>query len=195
MTAGEFVPQDLDIYVTSDKIATILVFLNEQGYNIHLPPPSSTRKQYPTSTIVLTLKNRTGEKIDLIATTEPHVVHAITKFHSTCVMNYISYNGIVCLYPEWTMRNKGFVRAGVVDQQSIDKYRGRGFAMVYTSEELPGYEAEHKCGTHPCCPKARRELHDYATLFIPLDDEDLNIETEEKMRVGWVLQKMYTCHE
>jgi hypothetical protein len=91
--------------------------------------------------------------------------------------------------------NTGFIRAGAVDQEAINKYRGHGFAMVYTSEELPGYEAMHKCGTHHCCPKTRRELHDYATLFIPLDDEDLNIKTEEEMRVGWVLQKGYTCQE
>jgi hypothetical protein len=122
LKAGEFVPQDLDIYVTSDNFATVLVFFNEQEYNIQIPAPSSTKKKYPTSTVVLTLKNGTGEKIDLIATTEPHIIHAITQFHSTCVMNYISYYGIVCLYPEWTMRNKGFVRARVVDQQAIDKY-------------------------------------------------------------------------
>ena len=188
LQAGEFVPQDLDIYVTSNNLATVLVFPNEQGYGVHIPAPSSTKKKYPTSTVVLTLKNKTGDRIDLIATTEPHVVHAITQFHSTCVMNYISYYGIICLYPEWTMHRKGFVK-GATDQQAIDKYRGRRFAMVFTSAELPGYEIMHECGTHHCCPKTKRELHDHASLFIPLEDEGLNLNTEEEMRVEWVLQQ------
>lgn len=67
--------------------------------------------------VMVTLKNRTGDKIDLIATTELHVVHTITQFHSTCVINYISYYRIICLYPEWTMRNKGFIRAAAGNRQ------------------------------------------------------------------------------
>ena len=63
---------------------------------------------------------------------------------------------------------------------------------VFSSEELPGYEENHMCGRHQCCPKTRRELHDHVTLFIPLEEEGLNIHTEEK-RVGWVLDKDYNC--
>jgi hypothetical protein len=37
-------------------------------------------------------------------------------------MNYISYDAIVCLYPEWTMRCWGLVMAGVKDEQAINKY-------------------------------------------------------------------------
>ena len=32
--AGEFVPQDLDMYVTLTNLAVLLVFLNEQGYSL-----------------------------------------------------------------------------------------------------------------------------------------------------------------
>lgn len=189
--AGEFVPQDLDIYVTSKNMATALVFLLEQGYSVQIPAHNTTINDYMKSTVTLTLKNEAGDKIDLITTTEPHVVHAITQFHSTCVMNYISYYGIVCMYPGWTMRKKGLTKTST-EQRTIDKYRGRGFAMVFSSEELPGYEENHMCGRHQCCPKTRRELHDHVTLFIPLEEEGLNIHTEEK-RVGWVLDKDYNC--
>ena len=188
--AGEFVPQDLDIYVTSKNMATVLVFLLEQGYSIQIPRHNTTINDYMKSTVILILKNDAGDKIDLIATTEPHVMHAITQFHSTCVMNYISYYGVVCMYPEWTMRKKGLVKAST-EQQVIDKYRGRGFTMVFTSAELPGYEPNHRCGTHQCCPKTRRELHDHVTLCVPLE-EGLDVRTEEN-RVGWVLDKDYEC--
>jgi hypothetical protein len=186
--AGEFVPQDLDIYVTSKNMATVLVFLLEQRYSIQIP---AHNYDYTQSTVNVTLKNDAGDKIDLIATTEPHVVHAIAQFHSTCVMNYISYCGIVCMYPGWTMRKKGLVKAST-KQSVIDKYRGRGFTMEFASEELPGYKPTHVCGRHQCCPKTRRELHDRATLFIPLEEKGLDICTENNS-VEWVLNKDYKC--
>jgi hypothetical protein len=157
--------------------------------------PGAKKNGYPKTSVTLTLRNAVGEKIDLVATTEQHVVHAVTQFHSTCVMNYIAYYGIVCLYPEWTMRKTAFVKAELMDEAVIYKYRGRGFAMMKASSEMPEHEPMHKCGTHQCCPKTRRELHDHATLCIALDDEELNIRTEEDRRVGWVLDKDYICSE
>jgi len=135
---GEFVPQDLDVYVTLKNMVTVLVYLEEQGYSVQIPLHNSTINGYMKLAIILTLpvKNDTGDKIDLVATTEPHVTHAIMQFHSTCVMNYISYYGIICMYPKWTMRKQGLVKA-LTKQQVINKYRDH--AMVFTSAELPGY--------------------------------------------------------
>ena len=106
-------------------------------------------------------------------------------------MNYIAYYGI-CLYPEWTMRKVGLVTDRPTDQQAINKYQGHGFAMVYRSEDLPGYELMHKCGWHQCCLKTRRELCDHITLSVPLEDAELSVHTDEGI-VGWVLQKDYDC--
>jgi len=91
------------------------------------------------------------------------------------------------------MREIGFVRKGERDQQAIYKYHERGFAMVDKSTQLPDYEVNHMCGRHQCCPKARRELHDQVTLCIPLEDEALNIHTEENRRVEWILEKDHEC--
>ena len=196
LQGGEFVPQDLDIYVTSESMAMVLVFLQEQGYAVQIPAPVARKNSYPKTSVKLTFQNDTGEKIDLVATTEQHVVHTITRFHSTCVMNYIAYYGIVCLYPDWTMRKTAFVKADVRDEQNIHKYRGRGFTMIYAASDMPEYEPAHKCGRHACCPKARRELHDHVTLCISLEDEDsgLTIKIEEDKRVQWVLEKDYICN-
>ena len=191
---GEFVPQDLDIYVTSKNLATVIVFLNEQGYDVQLPMPGTPKSEYPRTTIILTLKNNTGEKIDLIATIEPHVVHPITQFHSTCVMNFITYYGIVCLYPEWTMGKVGLVRAAWTDGRVINKYRGCGFAMVYTSAELEKWGRKQVlCGTDQCCLKTRQEFHNDPTLFIPFEDQAFNVQTEEQRRVEWVLKVDHEC--
>jgi len=60
---GEFVPQDLDIYVTSVNMATVLVFLQEQGYAVGILVPGAIKNRYPKSPVTLTLRNHDGEKI------------------------------------------------------------------------------------------------------------------------------------
>jgi hypothetical protein len=70
---GKFIPQDLDIYVTSENLAAVLVFLQEQGYKVQIPELRATKNVYTDSTVTLTLKNKGGERIELITTTEPHV--------------------------------------------------------------------------------------------------------------------------
>ena len=192
---GEFVPQNLDICVTSDNVALVLVYLQDQGYKIQIPATSDPKPTYSKSTITLNLESGAGEKVNLIATTESHVVHTISRFNTTCVMNFVSYYGVVCLYPEWTLRKASLVRVATeeTDKQAIFKYRGRGFTMVEVAAELPDFEQNHWCDRHQHCPKTRREVHDHSTLCIPLEDETLSIQTEEKERVEWVFDENYEC--
>ena len=70
---GEFVPQDLDVYVTLKNMVMVLVYLEEQGYSVQIPLHNSMINSYMKSTIILTRKNDTGDKIDLVATTKPHI--------------------------------------------------------------------------------------------------------------------------
>lgn len=74
-------------------------------------------------------------------------------------------------------------------QPAIDKYRKRGFD-VYTPGEMPEeYKRKYTCGTPQCrCLGVMRELHDDLILFIPFEDEEFNILTEERVRAEWVLQ-------
>ena len=79
-----------------------------------------------------TLKhNGEGEKIDLIGTTEEHVLTTITQFHSTVVMNYIAFYGIICLYPEWMMWRNGLVNRRNMPYGILNKYRGCRFKIAY----------------------------------------------------------------
>ena len=107
---GEFMPQDLDFYVNEKGFTTMLLFLMDQNYQV-----TTSRRYYKSqkrntkSPIILTLKYKNENmKIDLITTNEEQVVHTITQFHSTVVMNYIAFYGIVCLYPDWTLQKKWF---------------------------------------------------------------------------------------
>ena len=189
LLGGEFVPQDLDIYVDAEGFTTMLVFLMNHGYQVVIGPHYAHNKIYPGSKNILTLK-REGEeeKIDLIGTTE-HVLTTITQFHSTAVMNYISFYGIVCLYPEWTLRRYALVTRRNVPCRIVDKYRARGFKMVFTSAELAKYDVNHDCAKHICCPKTIRDLGDGLNLFVPFDDKAPNIcDLEDNLQ--WTLREV-----
>lgn len=160
LLGGEFVPQDLDIYVNAKGFIAMLGFLTDHGYQVVMPQPHYAHRKDYHSKNILTLK-RDGEeqKIDLIRT-EVHILTAITRFHSTVVMNYIAFYGIVCLYPEWTMRRSGLVTVtgrNTMAYEILDKYQRRGFKMAYTLAEL-AKDINHDC-QHICCP----------SLVIPFD--------------------------
>ena len=138
LLGGEFVPQDLDIYVNAKGFPAMLEFLLNHGYQVVRPQPCYAHKnKYADSKNILTLKRDSeGEKIDLIRTTEVIVLATIPQFHSMAVMNYIASYGIVCLYPEWTMQRNGLVTRGNVLYTILNKYQGHRFKMAYTSTEL-----------------------------------------------------------
>ena len=124
LLGGEFVPQDLDIYVNTKGFTAMLAFLKNHGYQVAIQRPHyAHRKRYADSKNILTLeRDGEGQKIDLIETTEVHVLTTITRFHSTMVMNYITSYGIVCLYPEWTMQRNGLVTRKNVSYEVLNKY-------------------------------------------------------------------------
>lgn len=193
---GEFVPQDLDIYVNAKGLAGMISFLTNHGYQVVTPRPHyAHEKKYLGSKIIMTLKRDDGEKIDVIGTTD-HVLATITQFHSTIVMNYISSHGIVSLYPEWTMRGNGLVTKTNTPWRTVDKYRARGFKIAYTVAELAKYNANHDCGEDICCPKTKRHLRDGLSLFIPFDDKGADIcmlEDVDKTKLGWILREVGEC--
>jgi hypothetical protein len=198
LLGGEFVPHDLDIYVNTKGFTAMLLFLVNHGYQVVIPRPHyAHKKKYADSKNILTLKrNGEREKIDLVGTTEAHVLTTITRFHSTSVMNYIAFYGIVCLYPEWTMRRNGLVTRTNVPYEILDKYRGRGFKIAHTSAELEKYDINHSCGKHICCPRTRRNLQDNWSLFIPFDDRTTHIrevEDNENTELEWTLREAREC--
>ena len=200
LLGGEFVPQDLDIYVSAKGFAAMMVFLTDHGYQVVISRPRyAHKKRYTGSKNILTLK-RDGEeqKINLIETTEANVLTTITQFHSTSVMNYIAFYGIVCLYPEWTMRRNGLVTRTNVPHEILDKYRRRRFKIARTSAELEIYDINHYCGKHICCPRMRRDLQDGLSLFIPFDDRATcirELEDNENMKLQWTLREAKECRK
>jgi hypothetical protein len=85
---------------------------------------------------------------------------AIVGFHSTIVMNFIAYYGVVSLYPELVRRRVGWLNSAEPairrDHRWIDKYVRRGF-RIFGDSRLVG---KHICGITPSCSQSTRSLFD-----------------------------------
>lgn len=117
--------------------------------------------------------------IDVIESSRASFLPPITKFHSTLVMNYISADSVVVLYPSLTFRRKGVLQyregSSIEDYEQstiqhftsttptpgatakrkkgdyVEKYTARGFALYSRTAEL-----QRPCGA--ACPALIREM-------------------------------------
>jgi hypothetical protein len=93
-------------------------------------------------------------------------------FHSTPVMNFIAYFGIVSLYGDLTSRGVGWVNRYPKsadgknlwyhknDDTWLEKYKGRGYKL-WTGSDIPGATpGGHQCGVDEACTTTVRNLFD-----------------------------------
>lgn len=85
-------------------------------------------------------------------------------FHSTLLMNFITYFGIVSLYYEGTIKKQGWFngpgRMKRRDERWADKYRARGFDILLDSSQGQDSIGWHKCRLSPRCTQTIRSLLD-----------------------------------
>ncbi|KAH6867331.1 hypothetical protein BKA70DRAFT_1218608 [Coprinopsis sp. MPI-PUGE-AT-0042] len=101
-----------------------------------------------------------GTLINVLVTSTESAVAAVIAFHSTTVMNLLTYFGVVSLYAETTSRRVGWVNGKYgmrnKDVNWMRKYRSRGFRCVQdTLSTTP-----HKCGQSIRCTQTVRRLDD-----------------------------------
>jgi len=182
-----FIINDLDFFVTAKGYPTLLAFVLDHGYKVSIADVPSV--DYADTNIVLTLIHAASRaSINIVASMDSHVVGTITQFHSTVVMNYIAFYGVVCLYPMWTMKNAGLVVVREAEKRGcIQKYRARGYTMAYKGSAMPNFDEGHCCGQDPTCPRTRRTLHDGHSLFVPFDNIPAHLPSAEATMVRWTL--------
>ncbi|KAF9553070.1 hypothetical protein CPC08DRAFT_728169 [Agrocybe pediades] len=139
MHPGAFIPGDMDLYVAHRDKAAILAILQSIGYK-HIENSSPPYYAFgPSSSVlesVLTFE-RCVDAVTPITTVNVvcvrdgyHVLRAVVGFHSTLVMNFISWYGLVCLYPHLTVMKEGLmVISTPKTRECFQKYRGRGFVL------------------------------------------------------------------
>ncbi|KAJ7432327.1 hypothetical protein B0H11DRAFT_1677197, partial [Mycena galericulata] len=130
----EFEPNDLDIYVPEDGEQFMSRALTEeQGFYLD----TTSNIHYPQHIGIIKIHwYRKGRYvINLVVVHGNNALTAIFKFHSTVVMNFISFYGRFSAYGDLTEKNIGvinpaFLAEGVTrtrTMECVEKYRQRGF--------------------------------------------------------------------
>jgi hypothetical protein len=140
-------------------------------------------------------KHSTYDKvINLIETKLPVATSAVMLFHSTPVMNFITWNSFVSAYPRMTDEWIGMVNSHRKEpinkmKECLKKYEARGFVFVDPKEWL----GEHVCGSQGYCSKTVRSILDETTMR--LDFTSLSNEATEVVDPGlsWKLSSRYDC--
>jgi hypothetical protein len=163
-----FQPNDIDFLVPKHNQIIVSAYLQTVGYR----RLNEETAQYicGSISIIFVFKHEvTGEIANLIVSETSSPLQPIIEFHSTIIMNFISWYGIVSLYPELTMRKIGYENVQEnLPRRYLQKYLDRGFTIKKHYEECISNDQEnHICGVDPNCPHAMRSLHDKHASFLP----------------------------
>jgi len=179
---GMFVPRDLDIYVPSYGAAMVIVYLENHNYKLD-PVYTPGAGQYDNGAVVFRMFHLgpgPPAEVNVIIFRETHFVGHIAGFHSTIVMNYISWYGLVCLYPEWTQKKKGLIVVDtIISKASFKKYEKRGFTLFRDNRPLTDNMDAHFCTIGSACPETERCLHDEDCGFVPFEGHPSRLEAFE----------------
>ncbi|KIJ50244.1 hypothetical protein M422DRAFT_131814, partial [Sphaerobolus stellatus SS14] len=103
MGVGSWSSKDMDVYIRKSEARAVVAFLAREGYTCVWP-----RYHNPDSHIHCIMKfekinwDGTTLTVDVIESNSSSAIAPITEFHCTALMNYISGDGILCLYPRLT---------------------------------------------------------------------------------------------
>ncbi|KAJ7081089.1 hypothetical protein C8R43DRAFT_909870, partial [Mycena crocata] len=201
-----FLPTDVDIYVPESQEATMHdVVLNRLGFSrsrdaiVRYPEYMGIRKiQWFT---------KGASKINLMIVAGENPLLSIIKFHSTIVMNIVTFRGFLILFPDMSADGLSLANSQQLldyrhfkrTMECINRYRERGivFATNVGTHRLKISDfakfKNHKCGVDPNCPQTLRTLHDGHGRFYALKSHkpDLSIEGstydpyDGKQSVAW----------
>lgn len=119
---------------------------------------------------------------------------AVFCFHSTFVMNYITWNTIVCAYPRMVVDRTGLLNTSSPEvpdatQRCIAKYKKRGFNVVPSTAE---WLEAHRCSEHPYCSKSLRLVSDAATMRLVFGPPGSPCDVIDG-GLSWRLAARYSC--
>ncbi|KAJ2914800.1 hypothetical protein MD484_g5621, partial [Candolleomyces efflorescens] len=183
MILGElFIPNDFDLYLIFGLLEVMDQFLTQfttYGLLYNLPLPKKEYQQYyegqtGISSSRIYICSRTNRSINVIEVSPllPVATAPTFLFHSTPVMNYLTWNTIVSGYPRLTHKMLGIVNEPTFYysdrvEKCVEKYEDRGFRFLQEDDR----RAVHICGVHPHCPLTVRCISDSATMRVGFHEE------------------------
>jgi hypothetical protein len=182
----QFTPNDIDFYVLPFDFADVLKYIENHGYEIVLYDPSILNYFHQNIVVIRLVHPISRKSVNITTSLDNHVVKLITRFHSTLVMNYISWFGLVILYPEWTLQKQSLVIHDTPNTRAcVRKYINRGYTCHHNNFELTRPLQTHICRRDPYCPRTTRSLHDDCCLVAPFE-ADFEFKTDQR-NMTWTL--------
>ncbi|KAJ7034426.1 hypothetical protein C8F04DRAFT_956459 [Mycena alexandri] len=137
LTGLPFIPNDIDIYAPeSREDAMDYVIQEDLGFMLD----DSQKTSYPEHLGFGKIKWYTKGKfkINVMVVLGENAALAVFKFHSTIVMNFVSFDGVYCAYPHLTKINASVANPGMLlrnstfkrTMQCIQTYRERGVTFI-----------------------------------------------------------------
>ncbi|KAF9553071.1 hypothetical protein CPC08DRAFT_728170 [Agrocybe pediades] len=166
---GSFYPRDIDFYVLEDRHYLLISFIFLSGYHEIPTAEPSYMPSGPTviKSVSTFIRPGHGEEpyttVNVITVhADCHILDSITSFHSTLVMNAISWNGFICFYPEWTLFKQGLIIIHTPrTRRCFTKYWRRGFTFLQAARRF-----FHRLPA--------RNIHGHEVRFFPFVNSDLS---------------------
>lgn len=120
---------------------------------------------------------------------------ATLLFHSTVVMNFVTWDALFCLYPRMLRDGVGLANSDRMDRRSfcegpLQKYRSRGFRILRSAHE---WMPEHICGISGYCGLTERSIFDDATMYIQLSNSVGMPVNSVSRNIAWKLATSHAC--
>ncbi|KAH6871274.1 hypothetical protein BKA70DRAFT_1451296 [Coprinopsis sp. MPI-PUGE-AT-0042] len=230
-----FVNEGLDFFCPFDERDTVFQFFRKRGYG---PPKRgkiismSTRNQYSGdedfhSSVVIPSSieafyhldhEETGYRVSIVQSRSMSAIAPILGYHSTILMNWISWDGISCLYPALTMDYLGLTTALTYNHiisdrvsRAIARYRNEGFTLHERCLQII-FHSPDKCFAgraqvfktpdglqywskvvNPYCKRSIREINGWGTLSMSFDAG--GTVADHDLCVTWKLSMLYLGKE
>ncbi|KAJ2920005.1 hypothetical protein MD484_g401, partial [Candolleomyces efflorescens] len=199
---GLFQPADLDLYVPQGAMTVLEQFLSDTGGFIEVFKDKSKTKsaeytgwRVTSITRVRYFKHEPTDTTLNVIETESSAPTAVFMFHSTFIMNYVTWNTLVCSYPRSTCDHRGLVSSDTTDmpprtQTNIIKYIRRGFKIEHSPSKC---DKQHTCGASAHCPDTLRSVTDADTMRSTFLNTDDNTPDLVDPTVEWKLASCRAC--
>jgi hypothetical protein len=128
-------PGDLDLYAPRDRAQPIIDFLRKVGYTEVTTDPTVSSEYLIMGQLHSITKMKKGSAaIDVMESSTDSAIQPLTVFHVTAVMNYLTADSIMVLYPQLTFSNYAVRHYGAPHRRTgwDSKYEERKFKLRYS---------------------------------------------------------------
>ncbi|KAH9478029.1 hypothetical protein JR316_0010265 [Psilocybe cubensis] len=167
-----FEPHDLNLLVGRQGRRSIERYIQNHGYRL---VQEQTGNMGSTVSCLTTYSHKvTHRQITLTVSRAHSTLAPLIQAPSTLQMNFVSWYGAVCLYPEQTLQNKGLVHFSEnEDGLLLDRYEQRGYRITYQGNHLG-----HFCTAQP---RSIQSPAVHVVPFLPLDETRTAIKSTDIM--------------